>query len=166
MANKAPEEEGGNRDGRIQAGNAAFRFEHGTESEEARTGGRYRDERERSDSETAAQARRESEVLIPLTNGVGASKGRRHVQPAPEMLELEMPRRKTRIGKGTRAIIEMEVNPSQPLFFKRPPDVDLQVWSNRIGSWVAAARRQSRGTYCKRMVEFENEDGVAVWRTK
>lgn len=82
------------------------------------------------------------------------------------LLDFEMPARAVRLGKSTQALVDMDVDPKKPMFFKRPPGIPRTQWGARVSSWMNAARRNGGGTYVRRMVEFENEDGVAVWRLK
>jgi hypothetical protein len=94
-------------------------------------------------------------------------KGRAEVDTDPELLEMELPRRRVRIGNATRSLMEMDACNDKPLYFKLPVGTTMETWSARIGSWISCARKHKKGyAYAKRMVEFDGEEGVAVWRTK
>lgn len=84
----------------------------------------------------------------------------------PEFLDMEIPKRRSRkIGEITQALVDMAVDPTTAAFFARPSDVSSKTFSGRIGSHIANAKRQNpRSRYTKRMVEFDGEDGICVWR--
>lgn len=85
----------------------------------------------------------------------------------PEILTMEIPKRRVRIGLVTRALMEMEVSKSEPLFFALPEGLDMVKFSGQMGSYIASARKFVDGSsFSKRMVEFAEGDGIAVWRLK
>lgn len=92
---------------------------------------------------------------------------RKHQDIEPEKLSLAIPKRRVRIGASTQALIDMEVNPDEPLFFALPEGETIVKFSSQIGSWIAVARKENPGSsYAKRMLDFAEGEGIGVWRTK